>query len=165
VLPVRLPPPSFLRGTVYSYLTSAGAAGLFVGSLAVRYLGRRFAKKQLLLTGLGLDGLGMAFVRTLPLALSAKFGSGLGGGLSDSIWPTLIQENVEEDERGRAFSLFVGVVTIPPAITVYLGGWLADRTSLQLVYGLAGGWVLITAIGSRFLGGYRAIAETDSGGG
>ncbi len=146
--------------TAYSYLTSAGAAGLFAGSLLVRYLGRRFAKKGLLLTGLGmscLDAFGLAFARSLPLALGAKFASGLGGGLADSIWPTLLQENVEEDKRGRAFSLFIGVVTIPPAITVYLGGWLADHTSLQLVYGLAGGWVLLTIIASRFLPGYRAI--------
>jgi MFS family permease len=64
---------------------------------------------------------------------------------------------VEEDKRGRAYSLFMGAVTIPPAITVYLGGRLADRTSLQLVYGLAGGWVLLTVVGSRFLPGYRAI--------
>ena len=48
-------------------------------------------------------------------------------------------------------------MTIPPAITVYLGGWLADRTSLRLVYGLAGAWVLLAAVGSRFLPGYRAI--------
>ena len=113
---------------------------------------------------MGLDGLGLAFVRTLPLALGAKFASGLGGGLSDSIWPTLIRENVEEDKRGRAFSLFVGVVTIPPAMTVYLGGWLADRTSLPLVYGLAGGWVLVTAIASRFLAGYRAITQSQQAG-
>ena len=146
--------------TAYSYLTSAGSLGLFIGSLLVRYLGRRFAKKQLLLVGLGmacLDTLGLAFIRSLPLALTAKFASGLGGGLSDSIWPTMLQEHVEEDQRGRAYSLFMSVVTIPPAITVYLGGWLADRTSLQLVYGLAGGWVLLTAIGSHFLPGYRAI--------
>jgi len=97
------------------------------------------------------------FARSLPLALGVKFAGGVGWGLSDSIWPTLLQENVEEDKRGRAFSLFLGVVTIPPAITVYLGGWLADHTSLRLVYGLAGGWVLLAAIGSRFLPGYRAI--------
>ena len=41
---------------------------------------------------------------------------------------------------------------------------LADRTSLQLVYGLAGGWALLTAIGSRFLAGYRAIpVQSDEG--
>jgi DHA3 family macrolide efflux protein-like MFS transporter len=148
--------------TAYSYITSASAVGMFTGSLLVRYLGRRFARKRLLLTGVGtisLDALGLVFVRSLPLALVTKFAGGLGWGLSDSIWPTLLQENVEEDKRGRAFSLFLGVVTIPPAITVYLGGWLADHTSLQLVYGLAGGWVLLTAIGGRFLPGYRAIPE------
>ena len=75
-----------------------------------------------------------------------------------------MQENVEEDKRGRAFSLFLGAITIPPAITVYLGGWLADRTSLRLVYVLAGGWVLLTVIGSRFLPGYRAIpARSEEG--
>jgi len=151
---------SLSTSTAYSYITSAAAVGMFGGSLLVRYLGRRFAKKQLLLVGLGmlsLDGLGLAFVRSLPLALVAKFANGVGWGFSDSIWPTMLQENVEEDKRGRAYSLFMGAVTIPPAITVYLGGRLADRTSLQLVYGLAGGWVLLTIIGSRFLPGYRAI--------
>ncbi|MCP4544687.1 MAG: MFS transporter [Chloroflexi bacterium] len=151
--------------TAYGYMTSTSAAGMFVGSLVVRYLGRRFAKKQLLLAGLGMwgmDAVGLAFVHSLPLALAAKFVNGLGIGFADSIWPTLLQENVEEDKRGRAYSLFLGVITIPPAITVYAGGWLADRTSVQLVYGLAGGWVLLTAIGSRFLPGYRAIPATSS---
>ncbi len=146
--------------TVYSYMASAAAAGMFAGSLLVRYLGRRLAKKHLLLLGLGtisLDSLGLVILRSLPLALGAKFAGGVGWGLSDSIWPTLLQENVEEDKRGRAFSLFLGAVTIPPAITVYLGGWLADHTSLRLVYGLAGAWVLLAAVGSRFLPGYRAI--------
>jgi MFS family permease len=147
----------------YSSMASAAAVGMFSGSLLVRYLGRHVAKKRLLLVGFGLtalDALGLALVRNLPLALTSKFAGGVGGGFSDSIWPTIIQENVEEDKRGRAFSLFVGVVTIPPAVTVYLGGQLADHTSIQLVYGLAGGWVLLTAIGSRFLPGFRAIPET-----
>jgi MFS family permease len=151
----------------YSYMTSAAAVGMFSGSLLVRYLNRRFTKKRLLLIGLGLtglDALGLAFARNLPLALSAKFTGGVGGGLSDSIWPTLLQENVEEDQLGRAFSLFVGIVTIPPAITVYLGGQLADLTSPQLVYGLAGGWVLLTALSSRLLPGHRAIHELVPGG-
>jgi DHA3 family macrolide efflux protein-like MFS transporter len=148
--------------TAYSYVTSAAAIGMFAGSLLVRYLGRRMAKKQLLLVGLGLAGvdpLGLAFARNLPLALGAKLAGGVGDGFSDSVWPTLLQENVAEDKRGRAFSLFVGVITIPPAISVYLGGWLADRTSLQLMYGLGGGWILLTVFGSRFLPGYRAIPE------
>ncbi len=146
--------------TAYSYMMSLSASGMFVGSLLVRYLSRRLAKKQLLLIGLGmigLDSLGLAFVSHLPLALSAKFAGGIGWGLSESLWPTLLQENVEEDQRGRAFSLFLGAITIPPAITVYMGGWLADHTTLRLVYGLAGGWVLLTVISSRFLLGYRAI--------
>jgi MFS family permease len=151
---------SIPASTVYSYMMSAAAIGMFLGSLAVRYLGRRWAKKQVFLVGLGmmgLDALGLTFVRSLPLALSAKLAGGMGWGLGDSLWPTLLQENVEEDKRGRAFSLFIGVVTIPPAVTVYLGGWLADSTSIQLVYGLAGGWALLTAVGSRFLSGYRAM--------
>ena len=158
---------SVSASTAYSYMTSAVAVGMFLGSLAVRYLGRRLTKKRAFLVGLGmmsLDGLGLTFARSLPLALSAKLANGIGWGLGDSLWPTLLQENVEEDQRGRAYSLFIGVVTIPPAITVYLGGWLADRTSLQLVYGLAGGWALLTAIASRFLAGYRAIpVQSDEG--
>ena len=56
-----------------------------------------------------------------------------------------------------AFSLFSSATSIPSAIVVYLGGWLADRTTAQLVYWISGLWVLLTAIGSLFLSGYRAI--------
>jgi MFS family permease len=146
--------------TAYSYMMSVMSAGTFIGSQGVRYLARRFPKKQLLLVGLGMAGLeaiGLALARNLPQTMLTRFSRGLGNGLSESVWPTLLQENVEESKLGRAFSVFVGVVTIPPAVTVYLGGWLADHTSLQLVYGLTGGWVLLTIIGSRFLPGYRAI--------
>lgn len=158
---------SLPTATVYSYMMSAAAVGMFVGSLLVRYLGRRWAKKRVFLAGLGmmsLDALGLTFARSLPVTLGAKLAGGIGSGLAESLWPTLLQENVEEDQRGRVFSLFLGVVTIPPAITVYLGGWLADRTSIQLVYALAGGWALLTVIGSRFLPGYRAIpARSEEG--
>jgi MFS family permease len=153
--------------TAFSYMMSAMSAGMFAGSLLVRYLGRLYPKKRLLLVALGMisvDGLGLALVRSLPLTLGAKFGTGLGRGLSMSLWPTLLQENVEEDKIGRSFSLFMGVVSIPPALTVYLGGWLTDQTSVRLVYGMAGVWMLLTAVGSRFLPGYRAI-PTHSGNG
>jgi MFS family permease len=143
-------------------MVSVATAGSFTGTLFVRYLGRRYPKKQVLLASIaavGLGPLGLAVVRSLILALIVELMSGIGNGILNSLWPTLLQENVEEDKRGRVFSLFTGVRSIPPAITVCLGGWLADRTSVQLVYGLAGGWVLLTAIGSRFLPGYQAISE------
>jgi MFS family permease len=151
---------SLPAATAYSYMMSAASIGMFLGSLLVSYLGRRYPRKRLLLVGLGVravDALGLAFVSSLPYALALRFVHGIGGGLSEALWPTLLQENVEEDKLGRAFSLFVGVVTIPPAITVYMGGWLADQSSLQLVYGIAGGWALLAVIGSRFLSGYQTM--------
>jgi DHA3 family macrolide efflux protein-like MFS transporter len=151
---------SLPAATAYSYMMSAASVGMFLGSLLISYLGRRYPRKRLLLVGLGVravDAIGLAFVRSLPFALALRFVHGIGGGLSEALWPTLLQENVEEDKLGRAFSLFVGVVTIPPAITVYLGGWLADQSSLQIVYGIAGGWALLAVIGSRFLSGYQTM--------
>jgi DHA3 family macrolide efflux protein-like MFS transporter len=151
---------SLPAATAYSYMMSAASVGMFLGSLLISYLGRRYPRKRLLLVGLGVravDAIGLAFVRSLPFALALRFVHGIGGGLSEALWPTLLQENVEEDKLGRAFSLFVGVVTIPPAITVYLGGWLADQSSLQIVYGIAGGWALLAVIGSHFLSGYQTM--------
>ena len=147
---------------VYGTMASVATAGSFAGTLLVRYLGRRYQKKRVILASIAaisLGPLGLAVARSLTLALTVELISGVSNGVLNSLWPTLLQENVEEDKRGRVFSLFTGVRSIPPAITVYLGGWLADRTSVQLVYGLAGGWVLLTAICSRFLPGYQAISE------
>ena len=146
--------------TAYSYMVSALSFGTFVGSLLVRYLGRRFAKKRLLIVGLstlGLESLALAFVRSLPLTLTVKFGRGIGTGINMSLWPTLLQENVEQEKRGRAISLFFGVASITPSVTIYLGSWLADQTSVQTVYGLAGGCILLAVFVGCLLPGFRAI--------
>ncbi len=153
----------FSNSKAYSYMLSIAAAGMFVGTLVVRYLNRHFSKKRLWLLGLSmmsLDALGLSFVRSLPLALTAKFCHGIGTGLSDSLWPTLLQENVEKEQRGRAFGLFISFASIPPVITVYLGGKLADHTSIQFVYGLSCTLMLLTVIGACFLPGYRTIHTT-----
>ncbi len=144
----------------YSYMMTAAAFGMFLGTLVVRYLGRRFPKKWLWLFGLGvmsLDGLGLALVRTLPLSLAAKFAHGIGEGLMWSLWPTILQENVEKSKRGRVFGLFVATASIPAVITAYLGGIIADRTSVQFVYGVTCVWILLTVIISSFLPKFKAI--------
>ncbi len=144
----------------YGYMRSATSTGLLLGSLLVRYLGRRIAKKHLLLVSLGWSGLaalGMAVGRNLIATLIIQFIGGVGGGLRESLWATLLQENVEEDKLGRSFGLFMSTTSIFSAFTVYLGGWLADHTSIPLVFGLSGVCVLLTALGGYFLPGYRAI--------
>lgn len=151
---------SLSAATAFSTMQSVTAVGLFAGSLLVRHVGRRYPKKRVLLVSIGivsLDAIGLAVARSLPFALTVKLISGIGTGMVSSLRPTLLQEYVEEEKRGRAFSLFEGVTSISSAIAVYAGGWLADRTSIQLVYWVSGMWVLITAIGSGFLPGYRAI--------
>jgi MFS family permease len=163
---------SFPAATAYSYLMSATSTGIFVGSLLVRYLGRRFAKKRVLMVGLstlGIESLALAFVRNLPFALAIKFGRGIGSGINMSLYPTLLQENVEQEQQGRAVSLFLGAASIAPSLTIYLGSWLADRTSVQAVYGLAGVWILLSVAATQLLPGYRAIpvrakTETESEG-
>jgi MFS family permease len=144
----------------YSYMTSSAAFGMFLGTLVVTYLGRRFAKKWLWLFGLGvmsLDGLGLAIVSSLSLSLAAKFAHGIGEGLMWSLWPTILQENVEKSKRGRVFGLFVATASIPAVITAYVGGILADHTSVRLVYGITCVWILLTVIGGSFLPKFRAI--------
>jgi MFS family permease len=106
---------------------------------------------------MSLEAIGLAAARSLPFALAVRFVSGVGSGMVGTLRPTLLQEHVEEEKLGRAFALFSGVTSISSAIAVYAGGWLADRTSIQLVYWVAGAWGLLTAIGSGFLPGYRAI--------
>jgi DHA3 family macrolide efflux protein-like MFS transporter len=151
---------SLSAATAFSTMQSVAAAGLFVGSLLVCHIGPRHPKKRVLLVSIGivsLDAIGLAVARSLPFALVVKLISGISTGMVDSLCPTLLQEHVEEGKRGRTFSLFTGVTSISSAIAVYAGGWLADRSSIQLVYWVSGVWVLLTAIGSGFLPGYQAI--------
>jgi MFS family permease len=151
---------SLSAATAFSTMQSVTAAGLFAGSLLVRHVGWRYPKKRVLLVSIGivsLDAIGLAVARSLPFVLAVKLISGISTSMVDSLHPTLLQEHVEEEKRGRALSLFTGVTSISSAIAVYAGGWLADRKSIQLVYWVSGIWVLLGVIGSGFLPGYRAI--------
>lgn len=163
---LRLRDPDLSPSIAYGYMRAAVSSGLLAGSLLVRYLGRRFAKKHVLLVGLGwvgLSTLAMAFTRTLPLALVVQFIGGAGSGLRESLWSTLLQENVKGDKLGRSFGLFMSTTSVLAAVTVYLGGWLADRTSVLWVFALSGICVLLVAAVGGFLPGYRAIpARTEN---
>ena len=160
--------PDLSPSIAYGYMRAAVSSGLLAGSLLVRYLGRRFAKKHVLLAGLGWIGLttlALVWTRSLFLALVVQFVGGAGSGLFESLWSTLLQENVEGDKLGRSFGLFMSTTSIFSALTVYLGGWLADRTSVLWVFALSGVCVLLTAAGGGFLPGYRAIpARTQQSG-
>jgi MFS family permease len=80
-----------------------------------------------------------------------------------SLQPTLLQEHVEEEKRGRVLGLFDGVTSLSSALALYTGGWLDDRTSTRLVYCLSGTWALLTVVGSAFLPGYQAIPVRSEG--
>ena len=54
---LRLRDPDLSPSIAYGYMRAAVSSGLLAGSLLVRYLGRRFAKKHVLLAGLGWIGL------------------------------------------------------------------------------------------------------------
>jgi len=158
--------PSIPAAIAYSYLMSASSAGIFVGSLLVRALGRRFVKKRLLmasLSTLGIESLLLALVRPLPLVLGIKLARGVGSGINMTLYPTLLQENTTEEHRGRAMSLFLSVASISPSLTIYLGAWLADRTSVQVVYGLAGVCILLAVLAGCLLPGFRAIPAYGEG--
>ena len=145
---------------VFGYMMSATALGMFLGTLSARYLGRRFAEKWLWLFGLGvmsLDALGLALARTLSLSLMSKFAHGIGAGLMWALAAIMLRGDGEKSKRGRVFGLFVTAASIPAAITAYLGGVLADYTSVQFVYGMAFVWMLLTVIGSCFRRGFKAI--------
>ena len=157
---LRLQDPDLSPSIAYGYMRAAISSGLLAGSLLVRYLGRRFAKKHVLLVGLGwvgLSTLAMALTRSLFLALVVQFVGGAGSGLFESLGSTLLQENVEGDKLGRSFGLFMSTTSIFSALTVYLGGWLADQSSVLWVFALSGICVLLVAALGGFLPGYRAI--------
>src|SRR6266536_1419682 len=113
-----------------------GGFGLLLGAIGV---GAAFG--PLLLRG-GVD-LVLATVRSLPVALGALVGYGVGTSTGMVTYNALLQAEVPAGARGRVFAGFDLLWQAGRLASLALGGVAADVMGVQAVYALGGGLLLV----------------------
>ena len=128
-------------------LMSMIGAGALFGTLFVASLSSTIRRGMILLGATGLSALailGSAFV-SLALAAGALMAIlGLGDAGRRSLNASLLMEESDEAHRGRVMGIYMMNFGLTPLAAVPLG-ILAEQTSLQLAFAVAGG-VLATAV-------------------
>lgn len=131
--------------TTASGLSSAIAAPV-LGRVADRYGGRRILLMSAFLGGLGLIGEGIAPSYAFLIACEVLIGISIGGTLSTL--SAYIGRLAPPDYTGTAYGLDTTAVSMANTVGPMTGGWLADHTSLKLVFMVGGlmSWLAAPAV-------------------
>lgn len=144
-----------LAGLLFSTLGIGGIlGGLMMGALENRLKDRyRFTLNTLLFDGLIL--LGFALNRYIPLSLVLFSLLGVIGTVYGVIFSTILQEEVPDELRGRAYGSLEPVFGPLNIISIGLGTSLARWLGVQLVFIGAAIGELVISVASRRLPAYR----------
>ncbi len=141
-------------------------AGVVVGSALVAALGARLAPRTGIFCGLvGIGGALLLMATAGGAATLWAFGAllGLGMGLTNSSFPTLLMQLVEPEFRGRVFSFLGMVLQIGMPLTLLALAPFADKLAIGVMFTLAGGVTLFASLVWAVWGrehGPRLIPET-----
>ncbi|MBI5242124.1 MAG: MFS transporter [Elusimicrobia bacterium] len=135
-LPVFSKSLIFSRGAAYGWLVGAWALGEFAGALLVNPLARRFALKRESLFSAAVIlmacGMGLTFrCGVLWPALIAIFAGGVGDGISNVLFNTVLMQETPDEMRGKVYGSIIALVFSAVAIGMAVSGFFLDMFPLQ----------------------------------
>jgi len=136
VLPLYASEISSGYGLVGLVVAGAGL-GTLITDLPVGSLIQRMNKRQAMILGIALDGLStlaLFWVNAIWLAIFLRFLAGVGHAVFSITRHIVVTGAVRTELRGRAISLFGGVLRIGLFIGPALGGMLASQFGLRLPF-------------------------------
>jgi MFS family permease len=118
--------------------------GMLLGDLPAGVLAKRLGQKRAMLLGVActaLSTVALFWVRSVPAALAARLLAGFGTALYSVARHAYVAAAVQSGSRGRAISLFGGLMRIGRFLGPLVGGVIGAAVGLRytfLLYGLGG---------------------------
>ena len=142
----------------YGTLMTIKGVGLFLGTFLMGRWGKGHSELKLMVLGVGLIGLGyLLFALNSFFILSALilFGIGIAGTVVNVSYGTYLQKAVDEEVRGRVFSLDMALGNVVGLISMSLAGFLGDTFGIARVIAIGGGFIALQALVTSRLAIYR----------
>ncbi|MCI0398567.1 MAG: hypothetical protein L0332_02690 [Chloroflexi bacterium] len=106
----------------------------------------------------------LAATRIVPLAWLLLVIYGLNTSSGMVVYQTWLQRQVPDAVRGRVFTWLDVVWNVMKVVSLGLGGWLAERAGVEVVYYLGGSLLFMSGLtGIYALRGYR-LESTETAG-
>jgi predicted MFS family arabinose efflux permease len=139
----QLPPGGF-----GSFILAIGVGALLgpflLGLLVQEYRHPRWLFGPYIVRGIG-DVL-LAMVTPPPLAWLLLFIYGLNTSSGMVVYQSWVQREVPDAVRGRVFTWLDVVWNVMKVLSLGWGGWLAERTSVEMVYYLGGSMLVLAGL-------------------
>jgi MFS transporter, DHA2 family, multidrug resistance protein len=132
-----------LRGTLSASVEEITwvSTGYIVAAVIIMpltaWLGTRFGRKRVYLSGLALFLVGSFFcgtARTLPTLVFFRILQGLGAGSLQPTEQAILRETFPPKEQGMAMGLYGFAIMLGPAIGPTLGGYIVDNYSWPWIF-------------------------------
>ncbi|MCI0577274.1 MAG: MFS transporter, partial [Chloroflexi bacterium] len=139
----RLPPGGF-----GSFILAIGV-GALLGPFLLALLARDVRQPRWLFGPYIVRGIGdvlLAVTRAVPVAWLLLFIYGLNTSSGMVVYQTWVQRQVPDAVRGRVFTWLDVVWNVMKIVSLGLGGWLAERTSVEVVYYVGGTLLFISGL-------------------
>jgi predicted MFS family arabinose efflux permease len=139
----RLPPGGF-----GSFILAIGV-GALLGPFLLGLLVRDYSHPRWLFGPYVIRGVGdvlMAIATAPPIAWLLLFIYGLNTSSGMVVYQTWLQRQVPNQVRGRVFTWLDVVWNVMKVISLGLGGWLAERAGVEVVYYIGGTMLVISGL-------------------
>ena len=143
--------PDAAQLTLSGYL-----AGLAAGLILLGALSDRFGRRPVLLSGMLLftaAGIGCTLAQDIGLLIAMRVVQGFAGGAGMIIGRAIVRDVFAREQALQAMSVMVGVMTMMPMVSPFIGGLLLKFVSWRWVFGaLALVAAVLTVLTWRLLG-------------
>lgn len=147
---------------MYGLLMTINGVGLVLGTFWMGKWGRNFRELQLVVWGmavLGLTMLGLSFGHVFLLAAVMMLACGFISTVVNIAYGTYLQLAVDDDKRGRVFTLDIAIGNVVALAAMGASGFMADSWGTVFVVALGGGLLFVIAAAASLLPVYRRSLE------
>jgi DHA1 family bicyclomycin/chloramphenicol resistance-like MFS transporter len=130
---------AFGSTTDLAQLTISGyLAGLACGQILFGALSDRYGRRPVLLGGMILfviTGIACTFAGDIRVLVGARVLQGFGGGAGMILGRAIVRDIYERDQALRVMSVMIGIMTMTPMVSPFLGGMLLHWMSWRGIFG------------------------------
>ncbi len=131
------------------YIMGANMIGMIIGMLTIPKVAGKVSKVKLLVWSTIIFAFtfsSFSWVNQLALAIPLMVVNGVGNGILNISSSTIFQEYIQENMRGRVFSVLDSIVNSAAMISMLPAAWLAQQYGVENIFRTAAIFILIVFV-------------------